>query len=108
MNGCSVKNAMSARPVNLPISKLPVVCQSEPSPRSGKQPFKRHKHIKQVYGVWCMVYGVREICIFLAARAKICSNFGRRLAYGNSPEVTFARLCEFQALAYKNSNKFDF
>ncbi len=57
LNGCSVKNAMSARPVNLPVSKLPVVCQSEPSPRSGKQPFKRHKQKNR-----CMVYGVGEIC----------------------------------------------
>ena len=58
-----------------------------------------------VYGVWCMMYGK-----YVTSRAptKICSNFGRRLACGNSPEVTFARLCEFQALAYKNSNKFDF
>ena len=58
MNGCSVKNAMSARSVNLPVSKLTVTRQSEPSPQSGKQPFKRHKQIKQEYGVRCMVYGV--------------------------------------------------
>lgn len=81
MNGCSVKNAMSARPVNLPVSKLTVVCQSEPSPQSGKQPFKRHKHIKQVYGVWeiCNVEGTdKHIFSARPARAKICSNFGRR------------------------------
>ena len=47
LNGCSVKNAMSARPVNLPVSKLTVTRQSEPSPRSGKQPFKRHKQKKR-------------------------------------------------------------
>ena len=32
-----------------------------------------------------------------------CSNFGRRLAYGNSPEITFALTSELQLNGTKNS-----
>ena len=35
---------MSARPVNQAVSKLTTARQSEPSPQSGKQPFKSNKH----------------------------------------------------------------
>ena len=76
LNGCSVKNAMSARPVNLPVSKLTVTCQSEPSPRSGKQPFKRHKQKNgRREGTIISRAPTKNCSNFLAARAKICSNF---------------------------------
>ena len=35
--------------------------------------------------------------------AFFCSNFGRRLAFGNSPEATFALLCKRQSFNRKNS-----
>jgi len=38
---------MSARLADLPVSKLPAARQSDPSPQSGKQPSKGHKHKKQ-------------------------------------------------------------